>query len=350
MYEYVGHMHIHSTHSDGTGTVKEIIEAARKSKLDFVVLTDHNTLQGRRQGEEGFQEGVLVLADTELETIDKRQHCLVLGLDELPPSASQPEELLANIQKKGGISFLAHPLELGSPILYSGRAFDWATIPKEGFDGIEIWNFCSRWRDGARTVARGLFNYYFNLPGLALSPCPLSLKKWDELTRHRRVAAVGGSDAHAVEFRFGPAKAVLFPYAYLFRGVNMHIILKEPLSSSFDKAREQVYLALKNGNSFVALDLHQNSRGFKCHLNAGGNDYLPGEEVPFTQGSLIQVQSPSSNGLIKIIYNGEEVFSSLSKNMAFKVLKPGVFRVEVHTSLPFRKLRPWIYTNPFYVR
>jgi nitrogenase molybdenum-iron protein alpha/beta subunit len=38
-YDYKGAIHVHSTYSDGTGTVEEIMQAANEAGLDFVVIT-----------------------------------------------------------------------------------------------------------------------------------------------------------------------------------------------------------------------------------------------------------------------------------------------------------------------
>ncbi|GAJ18037.1 unnamed protein product, partial [marine sediment metagenome] len=43
---YKGELHVHSYHSDGKNSVEEIVEAAKEEKLDFIALTDHNTISG----------------------------------------------------------------------------------------------------------------------------------------------------------------------------------------------------------------------------------------------------------------------------------------------------------------
>lgn len=49
MHEYVGALHIHSVYSDGTGTVEEIINYAREVGLDYLILTDHNTVKALKK-------------------------------------------------------------------------------------------------------------------------------------------------------------------------------------------------------------------------------------------------------------------------------------------------------------
>ena len=41
-----GAFHLHSTYSDGTGTIPEIVRDAKKAGLDWIIITDHNCLAG----------------------------------------------------------------------------------------------------------------------------------------------------------------------------------------------------------------------------------------------------------------------------------------------------------------
>jgi hypothetical protein len=349
MYEYAGHMHIHSTHSDGSGTIPDIAAAARRAGLDFIVITDHNSLGGRTAGDEGVREGVLVLIGVELEVEGRGEHCLVLGLKEVPPAASARETFFAQIRAGGGAAFLAHPCERGSPVLYQGRAFVWDPVPEEGFDGLEIWNYSSRWKDGCPNVPAAFARYYLKQPGLALSPCPLTLASWDRLSRIRPVSAVGGSDAHAVLLKVGPLRPVLFPYEDLFRGVNMHVYLREPLRPGFPEAAKQLIAALRQGNSFVAYDGRVNSRGFSCFIEQEGGVYLPGEHIPLGPRALLQVQAPSPRCRLTLLNNGLSIHTAPGPRLTYLLDKPGTYRVEAKLKPALGRPHPWIYANPFYV-
>ncbi len=74
-------IHLHSIHSDGTGTVAQIARAARRNHVDVVLLTDHDTLEARRQGEEGWHDSVLVLVGEEVSP-RRRDHYLAFGIEE----------------------------------------------------------------------------------------------------------------------------------------------------------------------------------------------------------------------------------------------------------------------------
>ena len=45
--EVLGVVHVHTTHSDGDGTVGDVLEAAKAADLDFVIITDHNTFDAK---------------------------------------------------------------------------------------------------------------------------------------------------------------------------------------------------------------------------------------------------------------------------------------------------------------
>ena len=58
-----GVLHVHSVHSDGVGDVDEIVAAAKRARLDFVIITDHNDFDLKPQ--ERYSDGVLVIVGQE---------------------------------------------------------------------------------------------------------------------------------------------------------------------------------------------------------------------------------------------------------------------------------------------
>src|SRR5918996_1648629 len=101
-------IHCHSTYSDGTGTVPEIASAARANDLDYLLLTDHDTLAAAHNGEEGWHGSVLVLVGTEVSPY-RRNHYLAFGLPEpIDHSGMTPAEIVARVNEAGGLGFPAH--------------------------------------------------------------------------------------------------------------------------------------------------------------------------------------------------------------------------------------------------
>ena len=71
-----GAYHVHSSRSDGTGSIDEIAAAAARSGLQFVVLTDHG--DGTRPLEPPrYRAGVLCIDAAEINTASG--HLVVLG-------------------------------------------------------------------------------------------------------------------------------------------------------------------------------------------------------------------------------------------------------------------------------
>lgn len=349
-YEYIGNMHIHSSLSDGSGSIREIARAGREAGLDFIAVTDHNTLAGKETGFEGWQDGILVLVGVELGY--KKNHYIALGVDK-PISAddNDPQKTIDAVNAQGGFGYLAHPGEKPNPVLFGSSFYAWDSWDVEGFTGLEIWNFSSIWREAYRSKLAALFWYYVDRCRGARFPEPETLKKWDILAAKRPVVAFGGTDAHAFPVNLGILKLSLFAYNFLFRTVNTHLLLDEELSRQSGRALEQVLGALRKGHFFIGSDHYYPTRGFRFNVFTGDEKSAGmGKEVHLTPHTVLHVVSPSRRGLVRILRNGKPVCESRQKAVAFKVLQPGVFRVEVYWRPRLGKPVPWIYSNLIYVK
>src|SRR4051794_16350376 len=109
MHDLACVVHLHSLYSDGTGTVPEIARAASASGADVVLLTDHDTLEARRRGEEGWHDGVLVLVGEEVSPRGGN-HYLAFGIEEaIRHRGLSPSEICSAVRERGGFGFAAHP-------------------------------------------------------------------------------------------------------------------------------------------------------------------------------------------------------------------------------------------------
>ena len=53
----------------------------------------------------------------------------------------------------------------------------------------------------------------------------------------------------------GPLHRVIFPYEYLFRCVNTHLYVEQPLTHDLATDKQMIYGALAAGHCFVGYDL-----------------------------------------------------------------------------------------------
>ena len=74
-------LHIHSNHSDGKSSVKEILNVAIERKLNVISITDHNTVNGSLEALEIVREenlSIMVLPGIEISTA--QGHLLAYGI------------------------------------------------------------------------------------------------------------------------------------------------------------------------------------------------------------------------------------------------------------------------------
>ena len=343
MIEYVGVAHVHSLFSDGTGEIPEIAKYADESDLDFLLMTDHNTLRGLQEGHEKWYGKTLCLVGCEINDKENRNHYLAFGINEAYSTRLSAKEYVKKVKEAGGIGFLAHPHEKRNH-MKEHPPYPWVDWSIEDFNGIEIWNHMSEWMENL--TEQNKYNSFLHPLRSIVGPPPETLKLWDELNLKRKVVGMGGVDAHAHKQNlFGFFEVEIFPYKVLFKSIHNHVFLPEPLikgngKQKLAKAKAAIYKALAYGRNFIANDYHANSKGFQFFAKSGKKKYHMGDSIDFSEKVTLFVTLPIQNAEIKIIRNGKEIANFQSDKAEFKVKKPGAYRVEV-----FFFNKAWIYSN-----
>jgi hypothetical protein len=353
MPEIVGNLHLHTTTSDGTGSHDEVAAAAIRAGLDFIVYTDHNIAVAGREGwyrPQANGREILRLMGQEIndqQLVPELNHLLChFVLEDLQHVAAQPQALIDAVNACGGLTFLAHPLERPG-VGAANETYPWISWDISGFTGIEIWNAMTDIKWQLRTMRRAVIGAY--LPSLALTgPFPELLAKWDELlATGQKVVAIGNSDAHAMSFSLGPLRRCVYPYEYLFRTVNTHLMLAEPLAREIEEARRQIFEALKLGHCFVSYDLLASSHGFIFAAASGPAQAMMGDSLLLQKRVRLQVASPHP-ARIRLLHNGHLVTETNGRDLIWETDEPGVYRVEAYRQF-WGWQRGWVFTNPIYV-
>jgi hypothetical protein len=348
--DYKGVIHVHSNlggHS--TGTLPEVVRAAKLNGLKFVLMTEHssaeiNTAEQTLSGEHG---GVLFIPGNEFSTT-QGDRFLVSRRDHGDADGLPSETLLASVKSSGDLSFVAYP----------GQFHSWNLT---GFDGVEVYNLYTNAKqinplvmffDGLwcyRSYSDLLFARFYERPSAELA-------RYDDLIRNqnRRIVAIAGNDAHQnVGFGLSDSSgkkllyAQLDPYDRNFQIVRNHLLLKN--SEQFNQA--SVLEALRSGHSYIAFDLFGDPTGFLFSAKSTGEERIMGDEVNWSDGLRLYVNIPVKSH-IELIRDGETIASlNESSSMDFPVKQKGVYRVEVF--LPqlgsIVADKPWIISNPIYV-
>jgi hypothetical protein len=354
IFEYRGNLHMHTPYSDGYGSHQEIAEAAVLAGLDFVIVTDHNIWVDGVQGFYGDYERGHVLLLTGEEVHDRTRlpqvnHCLVFGAhQEVSQWGHNPQLLIDEVRQLGGLTFLAHPYDevirwhLMEPI-------PWVDWQVRGYTGLEIWNYMSDFKDILDSPWQALRSV-FKPEEAVIQPDPRTLKKWDALlTAGYRVVGIGGSDAHAKPFKFGPVEHIVFPYDFLFQCVNTHILSPHSFLGERHHDEEIVYEALRQGRAFISYEIVGPARGFRFSAQGGGGmSAQMGESIPLGQGVTLQALAPARSH-IKLIHQGRVVQDEpFADAIVYVVREPGYYRVEVWREYAGVE-RCWIISNPIYI-
>ena len=345
MHDLACVVHLHSLYSDGTGTVPEIARAARRAGADVVLLTDHDSLEAKRRGEEGWQDGVLLLVGEEVSPA-KRNHYLAFGLDrEIDHAGLDAAGICRAVAEAGGFGFAAHPWSAGSERFRKrvGHGMPFDALDCEQLHGVELWSFVNDTGEAVDSVA-GLLRFVL-APARALDhPPQRNVRAWDELCRERRVVALGGLDAHQFGKRVGRFVPLrIMGYRRSFRFIRTHVLSERPPNGELGHDRELVYAALREGRCYIGVDSIAPTRGFA--FEAG--DVPMGGEAPAGRRTL-RVRTPLA-ARIRLLRDGVPVKETSGTSLDLEVEEPGVYRAEALRRSKGRE-RTWILSNPVYLR
>jgi len=343
MFEYVGALHIHSVFSDGSGEIKEIVKFAKEAELDFLIITDHNTLRALNEGFEHWYDNTLLLIGCEINDKENKNHYLAFGINETPSTRIPAKQYVRNVKEAGGIGFLAHPHEKRSS-MKEHPPYPWTEWDCNEFTGIEIWNHMSEWMEGL--TEQNKYNYFIHPLKSIIGPPQETLEVWDRLSLDRKVVGIGGVDAHAHKVNVvGLVEFEVFPYKVLFKSIRTHILIQEKLNNSNEKenikgSKEIIYNAMSAGRCFVSNYYQGDARGFKFYAELNGNIFEMGDSIPYVKEIKLIVNLPEAAGKINLIYNGNIKESIESTRAEFTVSGKGVYRVEI-----YRENNAWIFSN-----
>ena len=326
--EYKGVIHVHSfLGGHSSGTFSDIIAAAKANQLDFVVMTEHT--------EQDFDTAAMTL---------KGVHGDVLFVNGNETAAANGDRLLTLPE---GVSIVAYPEEFKN----------WDT---PGLAGVEVYNIYTNTRRANpvkaffdvlwshRAYPDLLFALYYERPNEPL-------KKWDEALAHAKLTATPGNDAHAnigVSLRDSAGKTLagiqLDPYATSFHLVRLHVLADA--FKTLDTA--QLLSALKAGHCFIGFDLFGDTSGFSFEASGASQTVIQGDEIPLQTDLRIRIRTPVVARILLLKDGAVILNESGLTTKEFAVSERGVYRVEVYLPDVDRIVgeKPWIISNPIYVR
>ena len=335
-YAYNGALHIHTTFSDGSSSIENVIKYAKKAGLKWIIITDHNNLDGLSY--EGWHNGVLVLVGEEISPATEN-HYLALDVKEIISPDLPPEAFIQEVKKQGGIGFVAHPDEKHGR-KNSHKPLRWSDWSITGFDGIEIWNYLSDWVDNFDDKKQ--IQHYISRNDILKGPSKQTLKWWDELNNNSEaiVPAVGGVDAHALVYKVLGFDVKVFPYIDTFKTLTNRIYTDEKLSENFEVAKKQVLNALKSGKNLIFNRCWDKSNDPIFYLKDKDKKYYAGDTVEYSENCVIIAKFPYK-AQIRLIYDGQLIWECVREEFIFEHLDRGKYRIEAYLGD-----KPYVFSNP----
>ncbi|MCP4538213.1 MAG: CehA/McbA family metallohydrolase [Chloroflexi bacterium] len=317
---YRGDLHAHSWHSDGSASLADLAAAARAQELDFIAITEHNTVSHLPLLPPHSTLDLLLIPGIEISTY--HGHANVWPADSFVEFRCWTDEQMAQVRKavraRGALFSVNHPKDSGPPWKF-GNLFE----P----DCIEVW--------GAPWF---ISNYQ-------------SLAVWDkQLRQGKRITAVGGSDKHQ-----GPFTGKLGWYEI---GTPCTWIYADALST------ESIIASIRAGRVFIS----EGPTGPQIELSAeainGSQEATMGDELHLPAGANPRLRCRVQSGtgyLMRLVstYETREVEitdDDFSYEWQITVDKSTYWRAEVtkapETSLDEEPaaLMAKALSNPIYIR
>lgn len=322
LQDWKGVVHCHSYLShDSDGTVAEIVAAAHAARVDFVLMTDHQTDASIGDGARGRVGGVLLVVGAEVRT--PQGTVMAFPLQSPLRRWQSAGALVAEAGRQGALAFLCHAEDT--------RAWD-----VDGICGVEIVNLHA----GALAADRlEMLLWGFLLPlratfGLLCQRNPEVFAGWDrQLGRRHPFTPVGGNDAHANVRIFGPFGGTIGTYREVFLTLSTHV-----LAVHLDEAG--LVEALRAGRTYVCFDLFGEGTGFDFHAEAGTEVSPVGATVTASAALRLVARAPRP-GRLRLLHDGFVCRESDGRALELLDPAPGVYRIEVMTASG----APWIFSS-----
>jgi hypothetical protein len=259
----------------------------------------------------------------------------------------KPQAVIDDINSQGGLPLVSLPFDVKHP---------WRDWDARGCEGLEVINLS--------TVARRHINLFSVLWLLAVqrksgmrgalralvTRPDQSLARWDSLLAENngKQVGIGALDAHAL-MKIGKKKYPIPSYADSFRGCLTHVLIPPDAPDT----RRAIYEALRKGRCYFSYDILGDPRGI-VFRGTGGGGSLTEMGGAASRGATLTAQSKPGT-LLCLYRNGRVVASGRNGFLTYTADEPGAYRIEAyqyHSRIGplFLNARPWIFTNPIYVK
>lgn len=326
---YSGVIQVHSDRCGGM-SLEKILDAARETKVDFVVLSERHCDEKCRKLS-GWYGDVLVLVAEEVLFADGE--FLSFDCPEWVQKSRDVSSAMLSVQRHSGAV-------CGTNYQLSGdqkRRSVPSAVPLSKVDMLCIWSFLEEYI--CRLSGDRALTFQHRPERVLYGPNRSHFIEWDKELMKRPVAAVGCVNALLRKDPLLDWKE-FFPYSASFRTIRTMVYTGE-LSENGQTACRSIWKALRTGRSYLYNHSLGKTNEFDFRfIDCERNSYFPGDTIPYRPGGRLRLLAPAS---CEIIFrrNGEPFFWGTEKELNLPAPCPGIYRAEV-----WQDRRLWIATNP----
>jgi hypothetical protein len=254
-------------------------------------------------------------------------------------------DALATIRALGGAPVAAHPL---------GRKRPYKRLDEPGLAGLEILSADQEFRDAIVSPFRLLpaalaytVNPTYAVMRLLRRP-DRTLSRWDDLLVSRRISGFCAVDAHGRP-----------PYAVMMDSLQMYVTVGHPRTGDALADGTALIDALAAGRSFCGIETIAEAGGFRFWGVAGTDEVTVGREVRLDRHPVLYLELGYATLPLgarpALICSGADVGLTdmpvpHGRRYTYRPTRPGACRAEVGIDDGNGRVRPWILSNPIYVR
>jgi hypothetical protein len=328
---YRGELHAHSSYGvepvKGAESVAELVKRAERSKLDFLAITDRNTLAAC--ADPAFNSDKVVLIPGMEWGSEKEGVALIYGPRTIPDIVHTREEgqaVLRLVQAQGGIFAIAHPCFPTAPWQWGLQYVnavevwcrDWRSVPPMNLDQLTEPNKVKAKNRFAFSIAEAAAIASTSANGqVNISANGQAEIFWDdELARHLHAAAIAGSRSS------NPKVAMGAPLTYVY---------------AKEKSWPSILEGIQLGRTYISSGEDGPTIQFCADVNKDGKiDISMGGVAPLGVPTELQVIVTRAKGKkVEVLRNGLPIIAQKVLDNAFIMkfvqtpLEYSVYRVQV---------------------
>lgn len=305
---YRGDLHAHSIHSDGSLDVPELVQFWRDRNVDFMTLSDHDTISGIGQVRSLADDDLLTMGGMEISTF--LGHAVAIGIHDwfewrtLHGKQIPVPTIAQNIIDSGGLFIIAHPRDDGEPWCCGCRWLHEDMMPGNAL-AVEIWN--GYWNHANEEALRLFYSW---------------------LNQGHRIVATSGTDLHHLSQVNGMGQGAV------------NVVYADDLTEA------AIIAGVKAGRSYISAGPELE---FTVQTDSGAEGML-GDTLPCGPATLhVRWRDAHEGDLLRLIVDGmpyaETPISDPSGDISWKLSKRAKW---CNVELRHPKNGLWAVANPIF--